>query len=211
MLSAVKLWKSSSISGPSATSKPSERNNASIRSSVRVIGCNPPVPMPRPGSDTSSESAASCCASFASASAARRRSSASSTSHLDGIDASAERGAFGSARLCERLHVLGNLARLAEVLRLGVLERRGILGRLEVGGRGGDDVLELDHWRDQESRKKREAVRASLSFAGFDQAREALACSAIFVKAALSCTARSARTLRSMSIEAFFKPFMNTL
>src|SRR5437588_289505 len=37
-----------------------------------------------------------------------------------------------------------------------------------------------------------------------DHVNEALACSAIFVKAALSCTARSARTLRSISISAFF-------
>ena len=48
-------------------------------------------------------------------------------------------------------------------------------------------------------------------FADVVQAREALACSAIFVNAALSCTARSASTLRSMSIDAFFNPFMNAL
>src|SRR4030095_15150465 len=61
------------------------------------------------------------------------------------------------------------------------------------------------------NQKKREAVRASLVFRGLDQAREALACSAIFVKAALSCTARSASTLRSMSIDALERPLMNVL
>src|SRR6187551_2512340 len=52
---------------------------------------------------------------------------------------------------------------------------------------------------------------ASLLLRSPVQARELLACSAIFVNAALSCTARSARTLRSMSIDAFLRPFMNAL
>src|SRR4030095_10494356 len=60
------------------------------------------------------------------------------------------------------------------------------------------------------SKKKGGGSRLPL-FRGLDQAREALACSAIFVNAALSCTARSASTLRSMSIEAFLRPFMNAL
>ena len=64
VLSAVKLWKSSSISGPSATSKPSERNSVSMRSSVRVTGCRPPVPRAAArAAMTSSASAASCASS----------------------------------------------------------------------------------------------------------------------------------------------------
>ena len=60
-------------------------------------------------------------------------------------------------------------------------------------------------------RKKREASFASLLSRSSGQAREALACSAIFANAALSWTARSASTFRSTSISAFLSPFMNTL
>lgn len=55
VLSAVKFWKSASISGPSTTSKPIERNKASMRSSVRVTGCSPPRTSLRPGRVTSSD------------------------------------------------------------------------------------------------------------------------------------------------------------
>src|SRR5690606_24698174 len=74
MLSAVKLWYSSSISGPVATSKPARARIRIIRRSVRVTGWSPPGKSPRSGSVTSSRSAASS-ASRRSASSARRRAS----------------------------------------------------------------------------------------------------------------------------------------
>ena len=81
---------------------------------------------------------------------------------LDMVDARAGRRALGSAQFCERFHVLGNLARLAEVFRLRVLERRGIARRFEGRGRFRDDAIEFGHGCESGGRKKREAVRASL-------------------------------------------------
>jgi hypothetical protein len=48
--------------------------------------------------------------------------------------------------------------------------------------------------------------RALLAAASF-----AFACSASLANATLSATAMSASTLRSISIDAFFRPFMNAL
>ncbi len=151
MLSAVKLWKSSSISGPSATSKPSERNSDSMRSSVRVTGCSVPTSMPRPGSETSSASAASCAASFESASAARRAARAASSLALASLIFAPAAGRSRGVELAERLQEIGERAGLAEVLRLAVLQRGGIGTRGEIGQRGGDDAVEFFHrsvrWR----------------------------------------------------------------
>ena len=123
VLSAVKLWKSSSISGPSATVKPSERNSASTRSSVRVIGCSVPVPRPRPGSVTSSASPASCASSFASASAPRRALSAASSFTFASLIRAPAAGRSVGRQLAEALQLLGQHAGLAEIARLRVLER----------------------------------------------------------------------------------------
>src|SRR5206468_4019547 len=102
----------------------------------------------------------------------------------------------------------------------------GITARFEFGKRSADDALELFHrcpealvgkkkggglsppalaaqGRPKPQRRILVVVRSP------DQAREALACSAILPNAALSYTARSARTLRSMSMPALLKPFMN--
>ena len=46
LLSAVKLYQSVSISGPSATSKPIERKMASMRAQVRMTGCRTAAPTP---------------------------------------------------------------------------------------------------------------------------------------------------------------------
>src|SRR5579862_373364 len=67
MRSAVKLYQSISISGPSATENPIVRKSASTCSCARVMGCSPPRELPRPGSVTSTDSAPS----FESRSAAR--------------------------------------------------------------------------------------------------------------------------------------------
>src|SRR5688572_4084075 len=76
MLSASKLWKSSSTSGPSATLKPARRKIVSMRRRVRVTGCRPPTDWPRPGSVTSIAPLASSRSSTAASSVARRASSA---------------------------------------------------------------------------------------------------------------------------------------
>ena len=97
----------------------------------------------------------------------------------------------------------------------------GSVARGEIGFGCRDEIREFVHrscvesklstaQNDNPTKKKGGGSRLPRVIA-WDQAREALACSAIFVKAALSCTARSASTLRSISISAFFNPFMNTL
>src|SRR5207253_8550212 len=98
----------------------------------------------------------------------------------------------GGVELTERLQQLGECAGFAEILGLGVLQR----GRIGTGGefsnRGVDDGLKLLHGGVNDSHririvrnKKREALSPpSLLFSG--QAREALACSAILLNAALS-------------------------
>src|SRR5688572_19094789 len=76
MLSASKLWKSSSTSGPSATLNPARRKMDSMRRRVRVTGCRPPTDWPRPGSVTSIAPLASSRSSEADSSSVRRASSA---------------------------------------------------------------------------------------------------------------------------------------
>src|SRR5688500_16908650 len=86
LLSAVKLYQSVSISGPSATSKPIERQLSSMRCQVRITGWMPPRPRPRPGSVTSSASSARRAASLASAGSARRAPRACSTRCLAALN-----------------------------------------------------------------------------------------------------------------------------
>src|ERR1700722_14757940 len=76
MLSASKLWKSSSISGPAATSKPARRKSVSMRRRAFVTGCRPPASSPRPGSVTSRLPAASLRSMAPRSSCPRRASSA---------------------------------------------------------------------------------------------------------------------------------------
>src|SRR5215472_8792906 len=76
MLSASKLWKSSSISGPEATSNPARRKSVSIRNRACVTGCKPPGSSPRPGSVTSMRPAASWRSISARSSTSRRASMA---------------------------------------------------------------------------------------------------------------------------------------
>src|SRR6187551_1475261 len=99
MFSAVKLWKSSSTSGPSATSKPTSRNSRSMRSRARVTGCRPPGCSPRPSSVTSTRPAVSLRSISAASSTARRASSASCTATLASLmrAPAAGRSAAGSA------------------------------------------------------------------------------------------------------------------
>ena len=122
LLSAVKLYQSVSISGPSAISKPIEAKIASIRSSAWLTGWMPPVPRLRPGKVTSSDCAASWASSWRLASSARRSTSADSIACLAAL-ISAPRAFFSSGeQRAERLQLLGDPARLAEIARLRVLE-----------------------------------------------------------------------------------------
>src|SRR6516164_8256186 len=99
MLSASKLWKSSSISGPAATSNPARRNNVSMRKRACVTGCNPPGSSPRPGSVTSMRPAARRRSMSARSSAARRASIAACSCSFASLmrAPAAGRAAAGSA------------------------------------------------------------------------------------------------------------------
>src|SRR6516164_424103 len=99
MLSASKLWKSSSISGPEATSKPARRKSVSMRNRACVTGCRPPNSSPRPGSVTSIRPAARRRSISARSSAARRASIAACSSSFASLmrAPAAGRSAAGSA------------------------------------------------------------------------------------------------------------------
>src|SRR5688572_24684607 len=75
-LSASKLCQSSSISGPSLSSKPRRPKMSAMRSIVRLTGCRPPRSASRPGRVTSRVSEASRASSAASSRLALRSPSA---------------------------------------------------------------------------------------------------------------------------------------
>ena len=117
---------------------------ASIRCQVRMTGCTPPRPRPRPGSVTSSASSARRAASFASASSARRASSAGLDLLLCRVDTSRRTIFVPRAKATSgRPEQRGQLAGLAEEARLGVLEGRGIARRAERRERAGDDAAQF--------------------------------------------------------------------
>src|SRR5487761_2149381 len=150
------------------------------------------------------------------------------------VDGAAGCRALRRRQLAEAFQPCRQRAGLPQVFRLGVLESRGVGARGEIGEGVIDDSVEVIHWgqscnnrrcayccpvkitaanycSSDPKQKKGEAGFASPSFARIGQAREAFACSAILPNAALSWTASSASTLRSISIDAFFSPFMNAL
>ncbi len=75
-LSAEKLWKSSSMSGPSATPKPISAKMATISSITCMVGCTEPLRRGGAGSERSSRPAASSASSAASSSSALRAATA---------------------------------------------------------------------------------------------------------------------------------------
>src|SRR5262245_11877863 len=79
MLRAPKLWKSSSISGPSTTWKPIATQRSTISSSMARSGCTWPRGRARPGIVTSTRSSTSARSSLADSSAAARAPNASVT------------------------------------------------------------------------------------------------------------------------------------
>jgi hypothetical protein len=221
---AVKLNQSVSISGPSATSKPMEPKMPWMRSSVSDTGCSPPAPRWRPGRETSSASALS----WACSSASCQRLAALVERRFDGllgqVDGSPARLFLFDGKLGHALHQLGHATGLAQKLGLGVFQ---------IGGCGTVRKL-LTRTFDQQSNsficvlleKKQGLVPfqspspCSLCASSYQNdsrspgtqaASLALTCSTMLPKAALSCTARSASILRSISMAAFFRPLANWL
>ena len=117
-----------------------------------------------------------------------------------------------SGRLTELLKKLRQAPALPEVARLAVFQRSGVGAGCEFSLRCGDDGFEVLHGCSAGNPVEKKGRRLSPpSCVRYAQAREALACSAILLNAVLSWTARSASTLRSISIDAFLSPLMNTL
>jgi len=107
---------------------------------------------------------------------------------LGGVDALPEGFFFLGRKSAELLQERGQLPALAQVLRLGILEGSGLRRSGEVRERPPDDFLEIIQCE-----------------------RLAFTCPAILANAGLSSTARSASSLRSISMFAFFSPDMNAL
>ena len=128
------------------------------------------------------------------------------------VDARARRGPLRRRQLAQRLQKLRQGPALPEIARLAVFQRSGVGAGCEFSLRCGDDGFEVLHGCSAGNPVEKKGRRLSPpSCVRYAQAREALACSAILLNAVLSWTARSASTLRSISIDAFLSPLMNTL
>jgi hypothetical protein len=123
MLSAPKLWKSSSISGPSTTWKPMATKMSTISSSIVRSGCTWPRGRARPGRVTSMRSSTSARSSAADASAAVRASSASVTAPLHLVREGAHGGTLVGRELTEAPQDLVQRAAATEVLEPQRLQR----------------------------------------------------------------------------------------
>ena len=189
--------------------------------------------MPRPGSVTSMRSAASFCCSSASRSSGCALVEQRFDLLLGLVErlAAARLGVAGQRR--QRLHQRGQRAALAEEGGLGVGQLRLLVGSGDLLPRLADDRFQIGIHvvaylgvSPNETGPGRPPKRSLRSLRGLhkprqadaDQAAEAgvspivdLTCSTMALKAGLSLTASSARTLRSSSISAFIRPFMNTL
>jgi len=146
---------------------------------------------------------------------------------LGGIDRSSRLAPGFGIELAERLQSLRQRTTLAEIARLGLLELRAVCRGGEIGDRLLNQLIQVFHVRAlpgcnearcfgvlrvEPNSEEKKGGQASFFRAAFDYAASlARACSAIAAKAGLSNTARSARTLRSTSIAAFFRPFMKVL
>ena len=108
LLSAVKLYQSVSISGPSATSKPSEWKSASMRSSVRVTGCSAADALSAPGQRDVERLGLQLRFELCSASASRRAAQRRLDLVLRGVEAHAHARALLRRQLAERLQQLGD-------------------------------------------------------------------------------------------------------
>ena len=150
---------------------------------------------------------------------------------FDGLLGDVDGGAAGlllfDTQRGHALHQLGDAARLAEELGLGVFELGGCLRFGEGGTCGVDQGVQLVHsnknlrgeikksWslfkRQPLSRGRRKPPWSGTPAVQNQAASLALTCSTMPAKAALSCTAMSASILRSISIPALRMPLANWL
>ncbi len=228
--SAVKLCSSSSTSGPSATEKPRSAKIATISSVTWLTGWMRPmsIPLGRTGSVTSTASEARRASS-----AAEARASCDHERRLDtvaqAVDGRAERLAFVGRHLAELPELFGDRALLAKGGNAdgsrAPPRRKPIRSRRESGirARSGRSygrifrsvALRLDRRAHREIDIDVPVKPEHDGYAGWNlrpggrenfQPSAVLACETSAWKAAGSRTARSERTLRSISTPAFDRP-----
>ena len=230
---AVKLWKSSSMSGPSATAKPRPAKMAIISSITCMVGCTDPRRWCGAGRVRSSRSAARRASSSAASSTARRAVSAACTrsrsplirppcsrrssgvmaprdfSRPDttpDLPSAATRTASSAARSPAPAACA---SRSASSVTRSVMVRSSnpspLAERERAAGRGvrGRFTGVKDARRDPARSRARPPV------ADGRQARAARTLSTMALNAAGSAPATSASTLRSMSIPATSRPWIN--
>ena len=132
MLRAVKLWKSSSISGPSATVKPISPKMATISSMVWLTGWMRPSASGRGGRVTSTRSLGEARVQRGPGEVRLARVEGGGDRLLQGVQALAGLAPLLGAEPAEGLHELGDLALLAQGLDpdlLQILQRGCGLGR----------------------------------------------------------------------------------
>jgi hypothetical protein len=142
---------------------------------------------------------------------------------LGHVDGGAACFLFFHAQGGHALHQLGDAAGLARELRLGVLKLRGRSRRGKCAARAVDNGIQLVH-KDSSNEQglvpfqalalvsdAQATVREDSSPRENQAASLALTCSTMPAKAALSCTAMSASTLRSISMPALRMPLANWL
>ena len=203
----MKLCQSVSMSGPSTTEKPMSPKIALTSSIVWLIGWMRPIGVERAGSETSIRSSARRASSSASSSAALRASMAPAISSFRLLSARpASRRASGSIPPSDFIR---------PVMRPFLAQRvdpRGVQ-RLQVGRRFHRSQqfvaqgIELAHRTGPERISGREArTRRPVGYSS-----AFCAASTTALKASASRTAMSASTLRSSSMPARFRPWMNWL
>ncbi len=224
MLRAVKLWKSSSMCGPSATVKPIAPKIATTSSMVWLIGWMRPSGSARTGRVTSMRSVLRRAAS---ASASSRRGG-SGDRRLDLVLELVEGGAVRAPRLgverAQPLHQLGHAAAptercdarlFQELAAVAAATRRRISSRIEsrlaicppVEKKGPLRPLVRTQGVVRRGLVRRSA--AAKSHRDHAWASAAWACATTALKAAGSRAARSASTLRSSVMPARCSPCTN--
>ena len=141
------------------------------------------------------------------------------------VDAAARLAPLLGGQLAQPLEQIGERAGLAQKARLRLLQLRRIVDAAELLQCVADYFFQIIHFYDYRN-EKRLINLASFRISADDPSRSppyldaapaslagklALACSANLANAAMSVTARSASTLRSTSIAARLRPFMNRL
>src|SRR5712691_4573526 len=126
---------------------------------------------------------------------------------LGGIDACPGFAAGPGCELGEVLHRRRERSRFPEVTRLDALELVRVVRAAELGDRTRNNFIQIDHLKFDYLGAVRHPSSGEGCFQYYAPSL-AFAWLASCAKAVLSTTARSASTLRSTSIEAFFRPCM---